>query len=127
MKTILLLLISISAYGQKYRVTAVSADGKDSSRSNTVRPAPTARMYVPGAFTPNGDGVNDKFAVKATNVVEFEMSIYSRGGGLLWTTTDPNGAWDGGNCMSGVYAVRIEWSEADGRNFYRLREVVLVR
>jgi gliding motility-associated-like protein len=50
--------------------------------------------YLPSAFTPNGDGVNDRFLPLPLNITSFTLNIYNRWGELIYTTTDFDG-WDG--------------------------------
>ena len=51
---------------------------------------------LPSAFTPNADGKNDCFGVKAWGMVSnLQFSIFDRWGHLLFTTTDASRCWDG--------------------------------
>lgn len=53
-------------------------------------------IYVPNAFTPNGDPFNPNFRAKAYGELEeFEMFIFDRWGELLFTAEDINTGWDG--------------------------------
>lgn len=52
-------------------------------------------VFVPSAFTPNGDGNNDIFKAVGENILEFSMHIISRDGRILFSTTDINTGWDG--------------------------------
>ena len=52
-------------------------------------------IAVPNAFTPNGDGLNDDFLVKADNISNFRMLIYDRWGRLIFESTDLDQGWDG--------------------------------
>lgn len=54
-------------------------------------------MWVPDAFTPNGDGPieNEVFKVKALHIRDFNMWIYDRWGNLVFHSTDPEIGWDG--------------------------------
>lgn len=53
-------------------------------------------VYIPTAFTPNGDGRNDKFkAVFAGPTNEFRLAVYDRWGRAVFETTDPFSGWDG--------------------------------
>ncbi len=55
-----------------------------------------AKIYVPNAFSPNGDGINDRFELGlAGRLGDFQLEVYNRWGGLLFQTTDPETAWDG--------------------------------
>lgn len=53
-------------------------------------------IYVPNAFTPNGDGLNDEF--KPVNVSIQQMGyfrVYNRWGKLVFSTSEPGKGWDG--------------------------------
>ncbi|WP_372752083.1 gliding motility-associated C-terminal domain-containing protein [Labilibaculum sp.] len=68
------------------------------------------RIFVPNAFTPNGDGVNDTFGPIITGDIageEIEMFVYNRWGELIYEFTDLGRGWDGTykgkNVKMGVY------------------------
>lgn len=52
-------------------------------------------IYVPNAFTPNGDSFNEYFKAQGLNIIEFEMLIFNRWGELVKTLTDLDQSWDG--------------------------------
>lgn len=53
-------------------------------------------LYVPAAFTPNGDAKNDQLrALLFGNIQSFEFSIYNRYGQMIFKTRDPLKGWDG--------------------------------
>ncbi|MCL4855857.1 MAG: gliding motility-associated C-terminal domain-containing protein, partial [Flavobacteriales bacterium] len=52
-------------------------------------------LYIPNAFTPNGDGDNDIFYAHGINIKEFEMMIFDRWGEKLFTSDDLDKGWDG--------------------------------
>ncbi len=52
-------------------------------------------IYVPNAFTPNGDGVNDIFQPKGFGVVEYELNIFDRWGEKVFSTKEFTEGWDG--------------------------------
>lgn len=55
-------------------------------------------VFIPNAFTPNGDNVNDQARVRsrfADLLTEFEWIIYNRWGQPVYTSTDINESWDG--------------------------------
>ncbi len=56
---------------------------------------PSFLFYIPDAFSPNGDGVNDIFTGKGIFVKEFEMMIFDRWGNLTFFSDDYNKPWDG--------------------------------
>ena len=53
-------------------------------------------IFVPNAFTPNGDGKNDCFGVrKWGNVTILEFSVFNRWGQKIFSTKNANDCWDG--------------------------------
>ncbi len=56
------------------------------------------KIYVPNAFSPNGDGQNDTFSafIQAEfPITDFEFAVFNRWGSLIFKTIDRNAAWDG--------------------------------
>ena len=89
-------------------------------------------IFIPSAFTPNGDGINDVFSVarlKLTRLVLF--SVYNKWGQLVFNTTDPKKGWDGtfnGEPQDiGVYNYLIIAAESDGVNKTYKGDVTLIR
>jgi gliding motility-associated-like protein len=65
-------------------------------------------LYVPNAFTPNGDGQNDVFrALIFGHVTSFSFVIYNRWGGRVYETHNPAEGWNGklnaGVAQKGTY------------------------
>jgi gliding motility-associated-like protein len=53
-------------------------------------------VFIPNAFTPNGDGKNEKFYIRTKGLNNLEyFRIYSRNGMCVFETTDVNDGWDG--------------------------------
>jgi len=73
-------------------------------------------IFVPDAFTPNGDGVNDIFTPIAYNLTSFLMQIYNRWGRQEYETVNINNGWDGNchgvPCEMGTYVYYIIWTGA---------------
>jgi len=84
-------------YGKRYRVTAYKISGFTTltSLSNIAEAIPKPTLYIPSAFTPNGDGINDKFGVKAQGIKYFKMEIYNRWGELIFESENLDQLWDG--------------------------------
>jgi gliding motility-associated-like protein len=71
-------------------------------------------IWIPSAFAPNPNGINDYFIAKAsTELKDFSMTIYDRWGRLMFKSQDINEGWDGTNkgqnCPSGVYTYIVSW------------------
>lgn len=77
-------------------------------------------IYVPSAFSPNGDGLNEVFMPKARNIDidQFEMRIFDRWGKVLFITKDINCSWNGKNdeevLKPGVYSYFIKYTDNEG-------------
>lgn len=55
-------------------------------------------FWVPNAFTPNGDGINDKFKVFTSgdeDILKYSLYIYNRWGELVFFSEDVSEGWDG--------------------------------
>lgn len=53
------------------------------------------RAYIPDAFTPNDDGLNDVIKIIGIHASEVDFKVYNRWGELIHRSTTPNPAWDG--------------------------------
>jgi len=51
--------------------------------------------FVPNAFTPNGDNINDILYARLKDYQEMRMIIYNRWGQEVFDTRDPQVGWDG--------------------------------
>ncbi|MEM9259267.1 MAG: gliding motility-associated C-terminal domain-containing protein, partial [Bacteroidota bacterium] len=80
------------------------------------------QAYLPTAFSPNFDGVNDDFTAlfdPRVEILEFRMQVFSRWGDQLFLTEDPTQSWDGtarGQTLPiGSYLYSIEVTYRDDR------------
>ncbi len=53
------------------------------------------KLYIPNAFTPNGDGLNDCFEIYITEYEYFQVMVFNRWGQQVFKSTDPAHCWDG--------------------------------
>jgi len=65
---------------------------------------PLANIYIPSAFTPNGDGINDVFLMKGHDLKRFEIAIFNRWGDAVFSSNDIDQAWTG-STKNGEYFV----------------------
>lgn len=56
---------------------------------------PAYVLFIPNAFTPNSDGLNDGFKAMGIGISEFKLQVFDRWGELIFESTDINKAWDG--------------------------------
>lgn len=68
-------------------------------------------VYVPNAFVPDNNGLNDVFKPIISNVVEYDFKIFNRWGQVVFNTKEINKGWDGtflgAKCPIGVYNYKI--------------------
>lgn len=56
---------------------------------------PEYSFYIPNAFTPDGDSINDTFFGKGVGILEYQLMIFDRWGNFIFVADDINKAWDG--------------------------------
>jgi len=80
-----------------YHIVALSGTDSNAARSvsNEIRLVQKPILYVPNAFTPNKDNVNDKWGFVPVFVKDFQMSVFNRWGEFVWHTDDKHIQWDG--------------------------------
>jgi gliding motility-associated-like protein len=99
-------------------LVVMETNGCRDSVSDTVVVRDVFTLYIPNAFTPNGDGLNDLFYPEGDNIdpSAYEFEIYNRWGNMVYYTTNINGKWNGTNnnsgkvpddCINGVYTYRV--------------------
>lgn len=115
-----------------YKVIVTDAAGCSDSASVTVRVFKTnPSVFVPTAFTPNGDGRNDVIRPIAVGMQRISFSIYNRWGQPVFTTTKNGQGWDGrinGKLQdSGVFVWMASGLDYLGQNFFQKGTVTLIR
>lgn len=56
---------------------------------------PAYVIYIPNAFTPNNDGLNDGFKAEGVGITKFKLQVFDRWGKLIFESDDINRSWDG--------------------------------
>lgn len=88
--------IAILSKDQTYYLTAFTPQGCSSTDTITIKVYKGPELYVPNAFSPNNDDLNDVFKVIAVGIIEFKyLRIYNRWGQQVFQTADSNRGWDG--------------------------------
>ncbi|MEN3041140.1 MAG: PKD domain-containing protein [Bacteroidia bacterium] len=116
-------------------LTALSADGCRDTAQYRLRVTFAQNIAIPNVFTPNGDGVNDRYIIRYTGMQNLRLSIYDRWGNLIFTqqVNAPAGSleWDGTKngqaAPEGVYAAYVEGKSVDGRSIRRSVMITLLR
>ncbi len=115
---------------QRYRIIVTSTTGAI-SYSNFFRFQRDVKIFVPEAFTPNGDGVNDELLAKGIYVDQFTMTIYNRWGEAVYNTSSRTQGWNGTTkgqpAPAGQYMYRIEVIDLKNLKTVRTGAVLLLR
>jgi gliding motility-associated-like protein len=128
--------VSTPKRGEIYTVTVTAADGCQASDTVVVKLlCEESRVRIPDAFTPNGDGHNDRFVILGIGEVD-HLVIYDRWGVKVFErdhfyTADIGSGWDGTmggqQAPTGVYAYFAQFTCPTGGAFARQGTVVLIR
>jgi len=99
---------------------------------NTSNCNPAVEMFVPNAFSPNGDGQNDVLFINANNNIQsLTFEIFNRWGNVVFKTTNVNIGWDGmynGNKLdSDIFAYILKATLTDGTTVNKKGNISLVK
>ena len=88
-------------------------------------------IFIPTAFTPNGDLTNDILFIRGANIREIEFQLYNRWGELVFETTDKNVGWNGiykgKEVDPGVFAYYLKAICFDGQEYFTKGDITLIR
>ena len=116
-----------------YTVVAATAEGCTGTASVTIKIYRTApNIFVPSAFTPNGDGNNDLFRPILVGIEKLDyFKVYNRWGQLIYMTQQTEGGWDGkinGKLQeTGTYVYMVEGVDYLGKIIQKKGTTVLIR
>jgi gliding motility-associated-like protein len=118
-----------------YTVTLYAVKGSCSeSKTQIIKVDVPSSLVIPNVFTPNGDGVNDLYFVKASNLTEISAVIIDRWGHKVYELTSNVGniEWDGKNmagkeAAEGTYYYVIKATGKDGKDYEYKGQISLLR
>jgi gliding motility-associated-like protein len=115
-----------------YTVVASTPNGCEGTDTLAITAFAVADIFVPNAFTPNGDGRNDIFKAIPIGIREFKyFAVYNRWGQRVFYTTNPVIGWtgtiNGASMQSGAYVWMAAGITFKGDLIERKGTVVLVR
>jgi len=119
--------------GGTYEVTlvATSAIGCRDTITKNIDVIQPYRIWMPNAFTPNGDAKNEKYIPVVTSVSGYELSIFNRWGMLVFQTNNPDEGWNGkingGDAPVGVYVFAVSTIDLCGKRDVRKGSFNLIR
>lgn len=120
-----------------YRVLAYSKAGGPLNQpvfislSNEVKVKPKSSLFVPNAFTPNHDGLNEVFAPKGQYIYNYHLEIYNRWGEKMYSTEECLGGWDGfykdQKAEQGLYYYKVTALGNDGATYSFVGTIALLQ
>jgi gliding motility-associated-like protein len=95
-------------------------------------PMENYELFMPNAFSPNGDGVNDRYELAAAfDINNFSLYIYDRTGLLVFKSTDITYMWtgeiNGKTLPAGTYTYLVKYSDEFNRIYQKKGNIVLIR
>ena len=112
------------------------ASAQKSTGGSDLPDQPAVDVFIPNAFTPDGNGLNDSFkvVVNGPELEIYEFTVIDRNGREVFRTTNPKEQWDGSLEGSSyttsptmfIYTLRIKSIE-DAKPFSYKGHIVLIR
>lgn len=124
--------IAILTATQQFTVRAFTPEGCESFDTVIVKIYKGPDIYLPNAFTPNGDGLNDIFRGIPVGIKQFNyLKIFNRWGEQIFSTTDYrkgwDGLWKGKQQNNGVFVVIASGIDFLGNVINKKQTVMLLR
>ena len=121
-----------------YSITAIDSNGCIARDEVFVKILDDVRVYVPNAFTPNGDGLNDFLEVFTGRGVKAitQMTLFDRWGNMVFNRSGTNlgssdlswdGNFNGEPCLPGVYAYMLYVTRQDDSRLLISGDITLLR
>lgn len=122
--------VAITDHDVTYKVTAQTQNGCVASDEVSIKVFKGIEIYVPTAFTPNGDGHNDILRAIPIGIREFRyFNVYNRWGQLVFRTVNASTGWDGklnSVLQTGVFVWVAEGIDYSGHAIKRKGTTVVI-
>lgn len=115
-----------------YNLLATSINGCTATAKINIKIFTRPDVFVPGAFTPDGNSLNDIFKPSLSDIKILKLfAVYNRYGELVYRTSTPNAGWDGTikgkKQNAGTYIWFVEAVDYMGRIISKNGTVLLIR
>jgi gliding motility-associated-like protein len=110
-----------------------NANGCIDSVMHQIVVGPEFTFFIPNAFTPNNDGINDTFFGTGIGIAEYEMLVFDRWGNLVYLADDLGDKWTGQMSGAGtlvqedVYVWKVKLKDVFGKKHTYIGTVTVVR
>ncbi len=112
----------------------VDINGCEMTAVSKIEVKKIVEVHLPTAFSPNQDGINDRYQIGAYNInfERFNFQVFGRWGQKIFETSDPAFAWDGRDTQGievpeGVYVFVVRYQDLDGNDFTDSRTITVIR
>ncbi len=124
--------VAVSDRDITYTVRVSAPTGCASTATVTVARYKGPDIYVPNAFTPNGDGSNDNFRAFPVGISKFEsLTVFNRYGEKIFFTSNAilgwDGTWQGKKQPQGSYVWMVSGTDYKGVPVFKKGAVLLIR
>ena len=113
-----------------YQLHSINSYGCENTDDVCITVTKNYDVYIPNAFTPNGDNDNDLFLPVGFGIEGFDMNIFDRWGNLIFKSTAERKGWDGSIkgkvAEQGVYVYRIVIKTMAGLEVFKVGHVTLL-
>ncbi|MCD6018821.1 MAG: hypothetical protein K0S53_1942 [Bacteroidetes bacterium] len=113
-----------------YTLEAISVAGCKNTDVVCVTVTKDWDVFIPNAFTPNGDLINEVFIPMGYGISEIKMTIFDRWGSVIFKSSDEIIGWDGKEkgrlCEQGIYIYQVEIIAMSGAKFKKTGHVTLM-
>lgn len=115
-----------------YTVTGTDTNGCSGTANVLITVNPNCTdFFVPTAFSPDGNGMNDELCVYGNCITNLNYAVYNRWGQLLFETSDPDVCWDGTfkgqKVQSGEYVYKVTATLFDGTRVQEAGNLKILR
>ncbi|MEO0900161.1 MAG: T9SS type B sorting domain-containing protein [Bacteroidota bacterium] len=105
--------------------------GNQTPPDNGNSPDDQGEIFIPSAFTPNGDGLNDILYVRGKDIINLNFRVFDEWGNILFQTTSIENGWNGQfmgkPVTTDTYAYLAEIFLTDGRSFNLTGHITVLR
>lgn len=90
-------------------------------------------LYIPNAFSPNTDNINDQFKMYGVGVTDFHIKVFNRRGQIVWESENLDSTWDGtwlnknSECPAGIYAYEARLTDSRRKKHVIRNRITIIR
>ncbi len=123
-----LLAVTIGSCSRKEEEPTPVPINCDGLVTDTAGTGDNGRVYMPSAFSPNGDGLNDQSKPILQNISSFEFTIYDELNRVMFTTTQTSPGWQpvASGLVSAHYYYRIQANTSAGHHIGKCGSVYVL-